>query len=140
MPTFIHGKGAYFALSNTSSTAAAVNFSSGISEVTLPRSVDTAEVTSFGDNDRNYIAGLRSGTISVTGMFASTYEEKVATMLASSKTNLAWVFGPAGNASGRTRRKGQAIVTGYEVGAPVADKVSMKIDLQITGAVSTGTF
>lgn len=140
MPTFIHGKGSYFGLSNTSSTSALVNFSSGVSEVTLPRSVDTAEVTSYGDNDRNYIAGLRSGTISVTGMFASTYEEKVATMMASSKTNLAWVFGPAGNGSGKTKRSGKGIVTGYEVGAPVGDKVSMKIDLQITGAVSTGSF
>lgn len=139
MPSFVHGKGAYFALSNTSSTAGLINLSSGIEEVTLPRSVDTAEVTSYGDNDRNYIAGLRSGTVSVSGIWASTYEEKIAPLLGSA-TLFPFSFGPAGNASGRRREKGTAILTSYEVGAPVGDKVSMKIDLQITGAVTSTSF
>lgn len=140
MPTFVHGKGAYLGISTTTSTGAIVNFSSGVTEVSMPRSVDTAEVTTYGDNDRNYIPGLRTGTMSVTGIFASTYEEKVVTMMASSKTSLAFLFGPAGNSAGKRKEKGQAIVTGYEVGAPVGDKVSMKIDLQITGAVTSTAF
>jgi len=143
MPTFIHGKGAYFALSTattkTSTNATFINFSSGVEEVSLPRSVDTAEITTYGDGDREYIAGLRSGTISVTGIWASTYEEKIVTSLGSSKS-VAFSFGPAGNTAGRRRERGKGIITSYEIGAPVGDKVSMSFEIQITGAVASTTF
>ena len=132
MPTFYHGKGASFQFGGT-------NFSSGIEEVSFPRSVDTAEVTTYGDNDRNYIAGLRSGSISVSGIFASSYEAIIAPFLGGS-TALTFIFGPTSTASGRRKESGSCILTGYEVGAPVGDKVSMKIDLMITGAVTSGTF
>lgn len=139
MPNFVHGKGSYFALSNTSSTSGLINLSSGIEEVSMPRTIDTAEVTSYGDSDRNYIAGLRSGTISITGMFASTYEEKIAPLLGSA-TLYPWAFGPGSTASLSRKEKGKAIITSYEVGAPVGDKVSMKINLQITGAITSTKF
>jgi len=145
MPTFVHGKGSHFSWStaagttSNSTTATYINLSSGIEEVSLPRSVDTAEVTTYGDNDRNYIAGLRSGTVSVTGIFASTYEEKIAPALGSTK--LGWIsFGPAGNAVASRRELARTIITGYEVGAPFGDKVSMKIDFQITGPVKSTKF
>lgn len=144
MPTYAHGKGSYFALSTattkTSTAATYINYSSGLEDVSLPRSVDTAEVTNFGSaGDKAFIAGLRSGTISVSGIWASTYEEKIVTALGSSKS-VAFSFGPAGNAAGRRRERGKAIVTGYEVGASVGDKVTMKIDLTITGPVASTTF
>lgn len=145
MPTFIHGKGSYFAWSTAAGTTsnsgsvAYTNLSSGIEEVSFPRSVDTAEVTTYGDNDRNYIAGLRSGTVSVTGIWASTYEEKIAPALGSTK--LGWVsFGPSGNAATSRRELARTIITGYEAGAPVGDKVSMKIDFMITGPVTSTKF
>lgn len=139
MPTFVHGKGAYFALSNTSSTSALINMSSGIEEVSFPRTVDTSEVTTYGDNDRNYIAGLRSGTVSVTGIFASTYEEKIAPLLGDSRL-FPLVFGPAGSAVNSRKEKAVGIITNYEVGAPVGDKVSMKFTVQVSGAVTSTKF
>jgi len=143
MPTFVHGKGAFFSMSSGTTavigSASFINFSSGIEEVSLPRSVDTAEVTTYGDNDKNFIAGLRSGTVSVSGIWASTYEEKIAPLLGTA--NSSWFkFGPASNTAGKRQENGKAIVTSYEIGVPVGDKVSMKFDLQITGAVTSTVF
>jgi predicted secreted protein len=137
MPTFLHGKGSYFSI--TTIAGATVKMSSGLEEVSFPRSVDTAEVTTYGKNDRNFIAGLRSGTISVTGIFASTFEEKIAPLLGSTAlTN--FTFGPGSTATGARKEKGSAIVTSYEVGAPVGDKVSMKMSLQVTGTITSTKF
>jgi len=129
MPTFIHGKGASFFFNS-------VRYSSGIEEVSFPRSVDTAEVTTYGDNDRNYIAGLRGASISVTGIWASTYENLIAPLLGSTAAS-AFVFSPGSTAATNRKETGNAFITGYEVGAPVGDKVSMKIDFMVTGAVTS---
>lgn len=138
MPTYRHGKGSQFWLSNSSSTASAVKLSSGIEELTFSRSIDTAEVTAYQDNDRNYIAGLRSATISLTGIFASTYESHLAGIIAApTAAGQAFVFAPGSTATNNRKEKGLAILTSYEVGAPVGDKVNMKVNLQVTGAVTS---
>ena len=40
--------------------------------VNASASMDPSEVTTFGDNDRSYIPGLRDGTLSFDGLFAAS--------------------------------------------------------------------
>lgn len=135
-PTFRHGKGANFWLDNASGTL--VGFSSGVDDVTLSRSMDAAEVTTFGDNDKNYIVGLRGATISVSGHFASTYAEILDALLGSTLASLSFEYSPDGStAVARHLLKGECLMTGLEYGSPVSDKVGMSFDLLVTGAVTS---
>jgi len=61
MPTFKHGKNAQFELEGT-------NLSNTLNEITLPREVETAETTAFGDQDKTYITGLSDATVSLSNV------------------------------------------------------------------------
>lgn len=138
-PTYRHSKIGY--LSFTSSTGGTVNFSSGVDESSLERTVETAEVTAYGDNDKVYLAGLRDATVSASGHFASTYDEKLNPLLGSTTlSTITW--GPHGNTTGQNRRKftASAILTSYSMDAPVGDKASIETEWQLTGAVTSTKF
>lgn len=135
-PTFRHGKGANFKLDNASGSL--TNFSSGVDDVSISRSVDMAETTTYGDNDKTYIPGLRGATISVSGHFASTYAEILDALLGLSSASLSFEYSPDGStAAGRHLLLGECWVTGLEYGAPVSGKVNMSFDVLITGAVTS---
>lgn len=132
-----HGKGSALYLDSTAGTL--VNLSSGLDEMTLSRELDTAEITSFGDNDRSYIPGLRGATLSFSGMFSSTHAEILDGAFGRNSTaSLSWEFNPDGStAATRHLLKGEGFVTSLEYGAPVDDKVTMSGELQVTGAVTS---
>ena len=136
-PTFVHGKSGYFAMTDTGGST--INFSSGLTDLSIDRSLDTAEVTAMGDNDRAYVVGLRGATLSVSGHFASTYAEKIDGMLGNS-TATNWTFGPAGSGSGSRKYTGAAHLTSLAYSGTVDGKVDMSFSLQVTGAVTSTTF
>lgn len=136
-PSFRAGKSAMFTL--TSATGGTINYSSGLDDASLERAAKALDVTTFGDGDEVYIAGLRGGTISLSGHFASTYEEKLSALLGHSTTPQ-WVYGPESSANTRRKLSGGAILTKFSIGSPVDDKVSMSFDLQLSGAITSTTF
>ena len=137
MPSFRSAKSGYFSL--TSATGGVINYSSGVDNVQLSRSVQDLVVTSFGDNDNVRIAGLRDASISVSGHFASTYEEKLSAALGHS-TTLSWIYGPESTSNTRRKLSGAAILTGFTIGGSVDGKVDMSFDLACSGAITATTF
>lgn len=135
-PTFKHGKGSFLSLAITGST---VNLSSGLDDVTFTRNADTAEITTYGDNDRSYLVGLRDATANFSGHWSSTHETFLNARLGST-TALTMKFGPGGNASGARQYQAGVILTSLEVGAPVGDKVSLSGTIQVSGAVTSTAF
>lgn len=136
-PSFRSGKSAYFTLS--SATGGVINYSSGLDDASLERVANALNVTTFGDSDNNYIAGLRDATLSLSGHFASTYEEKLSAALGHS-TTLSWVYGPESTSNTRRKLSGGGILTGFTIGAPVDDKVSMSFTVQCSGTITSTTF
>ena len=136
-PSFRPGKNAYFSL--TSATGGTINYSSGLDDASLDRVANALKVTTFGDSDNVYIAGLRDATLSLSGSFASTYEEKLSALLGHSTTPQ-WVYGPESTSNTRRKLSGGAILTSFNIGSPVDDKVSMSFDLQCSGAITSTTF
>lgn len=136
-PSFRSAKNAFFSL--TSATGGTVNYSSGLDDASIERVAKALDVTTFGDSDEVYIAGLRGGTLSLSGHFASTYEEKLSALLGHSTTPQ-WIYGPESTSNTRRKLSGGGIVTKFDIGSPVADKVSMSFDLQLSGAVTSTTF
>jgi predicted secreted protein len=132
---FVHGKVAVFKIDN--SAGSLTDISAYCDNVDFPLTADTAEVTTFGDDFKDYIPGLRDGTISISGSFDATVDALLAGILLKAGT---YEFGPAGGAGGAIRYTGEAICTAYNVSAPVGDKVSFSAEFQATGTMTRDTF
>jgi len=131
---FVHGKTAVFKIDN--SAGSLQDISAYCDSVDFPMTMDTAEVTTFGDSSKEYLAGLKDATISISGSWDATADA----ILAALTTAGTFEYGPAGSASGAVKYTGEAILTGYTVNAPVGDKVSFSAEFQVTGAVTHTTF
>jgi hypothetical protein len=143
MPTFRHGKSAKFQLDNAAGTL--VDISNVIEEVSLSRSVETAEVTALGNSSKAYIMGLQDGTISVSGRFDATVDAQIqgviAALAAGSLASASFEYKANSAATSATNPAytGECFVTSYELSAPVGDVVTFSLDLQITGDVTRAT-
>lgn len=142
MPTFKHGKNAHFALDGTAGSLVVI--SDTLNEVSLPREIETAETTAFGDGDKTYITGLGDATISLSGMFDSTVDTQIAGNIANLKSgsvsSLSFEYGPSGSAASSPKLTGEALVTSYEVSSPVGDVITYSLELQVTGGITADTF
>ncbi len=116
-----------------------MNLSSGLTEFSVSRALETADITSFGDNDRSYIPGLRGATISFAGNFSSTHAEVMDGIIGRNSTaTLSVEVNPDGStAAGRHLLKAETFITSLEYGVPVDDKVTMSGELLVTGAVTS---
>ena len=65
MPTFRHGK-------NVKIFVDEFDFSSYFNDVSASTMVETAETSTFGASAKEYIPGLKDGTVSLSGMFEAT--------------------------------------------------------------------
>ena len=136
-PSFRSAKNAFFSI--TSATGGTINLSSGLDDASLDRMANALDVTTFGDNDKNYIAGLRDANISLSGHFASTYEEKLYPLLGSTAGG-SWVYGPESTSNTRRKYSGASVVTQVTIGTPVDGKADMSVKLQVSGAITATTF
>ena len=136
MPTFVHGKSTDFALDDTSGTSR--NISNTITSVDFPETLDTAETTAFGSSAKSYIVGLTDATISVSGIWDATVDGYIAG--GAEPASRSFIFGPAGSTVSNVKYTGEAIVTSYSISNPVGDVVTYSLDLQVTGAITRGTY
>ena len=135
MPTFAHGKSTDFALDDTGGTSRSL--ANTLTDVSFPQSIDTAETTAFGSTNKSYIVGLKDTTISVSGIWDATVDGYISGTEPASRS---FIYGPAGSTGGNVKYTGEAIMTNYSVSNPVGDVVTYSLDLQITGAVTRGTY
>lgn len=134
---FVHGKSAAFKLDNSSGSL--VDYSAYLEEVSMPRSIETAETTTFGSSAKSYITGLSDATISISGKFDSAADATLAAVLGQAAT-LSFEYGPAGSTAGLIKYSGECIMTSYEIGASVGDAVTASVELQVTGTITRGTW
>lgn len=132
---FVHGKTADFRIDNSGGSL--TDISTYCDNVDFPLTADTAEVTTFGDSSKEYIAGLKDATISISGSWDATADGVLAPIVGVAGS---FQYGPAGSTAGNIKFTGEAICTGYTVTAPVGDKVSFSAEFQVTGAVTRGTY
>ena len=136
-PTFRHAKDAFFSL--TSATGGTITCSSGFDDLALKRTVDTAEVTTYAEDDKVYLAGLRDGTIPFAGNFSSTHEKKFAALLGHS-TRPTFIYGPESNSTGRRKYTGKSILTSLDVSSPIGGRIAVAGTLQLSGAITSTVF
>ena len=141
MPNFRHGK-------NSRLIVSTIDASSLFNEMTMTHSVDTAETTVFGLDDRTYIAGQRDGTFSASGFLDATTAgtgDPFAKFRAAlgSTTNLiitAAPGAPGGSTltAGSMCHMGSGVVTGFETAAPAMGVVTAKFDAQVSDRYDIG--
>lgn len=125
MPTFRHGRNAKVAVNATDLSA---YFNSG----DVSRSMEPAEVTTFGSNSKAYIPGLMDGTVSLSGFFdgsANAVDAVLAGALQAATDTLV-TFAPEGFSIGSHTFQMQAQETSFQVSAPVADAVTTSAEFQ----------
>jgi predicted secreted protein len=135
LPTFYHGKDAAVFITDSGGTER--NLTDVATSVGIPVEVETAEVTTFNDDDKVYVTGLRDRTISLEGKWDATVDGYLAGLLGG--TARAWKVFPAGSAAGRPFYSGSAILTSYEVSAEIGDAIGFSAEFQNSGAVTRGT-
>lgn len=132
---FAHGKGGAFQLGSAGSESTLVDLSGFLDDVSFPEEVQTTETTTFGDDSRTYVVGLKDTTISLTGKFDATPDAQLAGALGNA-TALNFQYDPIGSTSGNPRYTGAAFITSYEISTSVDDTVTFSCDLQVTGDVT----
>jgi len=137
MPTFRHGKSTVFKVDNSGGTL--TDISNTLTDVSFPQSVDTAETSAFGTSAKTYVVGLTDATISISGMFDATVDAHLNGILGQAAT-VSFEYGPEGSTSSNVKYTGEAILTSYEKSGAIGDMVSYSAELQVSGAVTRGTY
>jgi len=102
--------------------------------------VETAETTAFGQDAKTYIAGLKDGTLSGSGMFdgaVGAVDDTLTSVIGAESTDVV-TLAPDGAVAGRAAYSLSARETSYEISSPVGDVVSVSLEVQADGGVSRG--
>jgi hypothetical protein len=132
-PTFLHGKG-------TKVLANAIDMSCALNDVSYDHSVETADVTTFCDNDRKYIPGQRTGSMSMSGFHDGSTAETDRQMqnIAGGSSAAVFTVGPSGDTIGNSAALINGHVTSYSVTSPAGDVVGASIGVQFSSQMHTG--
>ena len=132
MATFRHGKKTSVLLNGT-------DMSPFLNEATQTQEIETAETTTFSDDDKTYITGLADGTISTSGLFDSTAgaSDAVLSGLIGEEDNTFTVL-PEGATAGRRSIIANGQLTSYEVSSPVGDVIAISAEVQADGGLFSG--
>lgn len=136
MPSFVHGKGIKV-LCN------AMNLSQILNDATVTTTVDTAETTVFGDNDKTYIVGMRDAVANFGGLIDRSTAGRVQDVVQNALGNASaqnWTVGVEGDSVGSNAKLFQAFGNNFEVSSPVAGVVGVSIAVQVTDRADFGTW
>jgi hypothetical protein len=131
---FTHGKNAVFYLGGIT---AAHSITAYCDSIDCNLTDDVAEVSVFGTVQKPYVAGLRDGTISLSGPWCSAAETIIA---ATRGVSAEFNYGPTGSASTTVRWAGSAICTSYSVRTDLSGAGRFDATLQQNGSASLTTW
>lgn len=135
MATPIHGKGVRVLCDER-------DLSDFLREVQVSAEAETSDVTTFGDNDRSFIPGIRDATYSFDGLFAAstTAADDIANFFDGSiggSTRHVYTVDLTRSTGGRAWLI-FADNTQYDISSPLSDVVSLSVDAQASGGYRGG--
>lgn len=140
---FVHGKNSSVKIDNAAGVL--TDISSVCNTIDLPRSLDTSDVTTFGKNAKEYIAGLNDGTVSISGLYDPAIDATLSAafdaVAAGTLPTASVEYAPAGLPASATKPvfKQEVIWTSYSTTGSVSDPTGFKLEGQRTGAVTRAT-
>ena len=134
MPTFTHGKSAAFKLDDSGGTLR--DISNVLTDVSVSRTADVAEVSAFSNSSKAYVAGLKDANITISGSFDATVDGYLKGILG---VEVDFEFYPIGTTSGNPKASGKVIMTSYDRTPDVGGAVGFSAAFQVSGDVTEGT-
>lgn len=134
MPTFTHGKNAAFKVDDSGGTIR--DISNVLTDVSVSRTADVAEVSAFSNTSKSFVAGLTDGSITLTGSFDTTVDGYLKGIIGLVKD---FEFYPIGTSGGSPKASGTAILTSYDRSPDIGGAVGFSASFQITGNVTEAT-
>ena len=132
MPTFNHGKNAVVLLDNT-------NLSTTLTDASVSLTADVAETSTFTASSKTYVAGLKDGTVTLSGYFETTSPDADAEFLAQlGSSGSAYSIAPIGYTRGNPTEFGNVIETSYDRSADIGSVVAVAVAFQFDGDAHNG--
>ncbi len=135
MPTFTHGKSAVFKIDDSGGTLR--DISNVLTDVSISKTADVAEVSAFSNSSKAYVAGLKDAVITISGSFDATVDGYLKAIVGTAAGS--FEFYPIGSTSGLPKASGNAICTSYDRTPDVGGAVSFSASFQVSGDVTEGT-
>ena len=102
-------------------------------------SANQLDVSVFGTQAQAFLNGQTSGQISVGGPLDATLHTLIAGLYTSGSMS-SFIYGPGGSVATQARLAGSFNVASYNVKSSASGRVEYSASLQISGAISAGTF
>lgn len=134
---FSHGSKAVIKFGTSSTPSTPTDISVYVTNVSAPFSAETHEVTTLGATSKNYIPGLKDGTISIEGKFDPAVDAHLAGIAG---LQVAFEYGPQGSTAGSVKYTGNCICTSYNPETPVGAEATFSAEFQLTGGWTRGTY
>lgn len=134
MPTFTHGKNAAFKIDDSGGTLR--DISNVLTDVSISRTADVAEVSAFSNSSKAYVAGLKDATLTISGSFDATVDGYLSGILGAEGS---FEFYPIGTTGGNPKASGEAIMTSYDRTPDIGGAVTFTAAFQVSGDVTEGT-
>ena|SRR5210317_1189704 len=135
MPTFNHGKNAVVLLDNT-------NLSTTLTDASVSLTADVAETSTFSggaSSGKTYVAGLKDGTVTLSGYFESSSPDADAEFLSQlGSSGSAFTIAPIGHTRGNPTEFGNVIGTSYDRSADIGSVVAVAVAFQFDGDAHNG--
>ena len=135
MPTFTHGKSAVFKIDDSGGTLR--DISNVLTDVSISKTADVAEVSAFSNSSKAYVAGLKDAVITISGSFDATVDGYLKAIVGTAAGS--FEFYPIGTTGGNPKASGDAICTSYDRTPDVGGAVSFSASFQVSGDVTEGT-
>jgi len=134
MPTFTHGKNAAFKIDDSGGTLR--DISDVLTDVSISRTADVAEVSAFSNSSKAFVSGLKDETLTISGSFDATVDGYLSGILGSEGS---FEFYPIGTTGGNPKASGEAIMTSYDRTPDIGGAVTFSAAFQVSGDVTEGT-
>jgi hypothetical protein len=139
---FKPGFSAWFALDNVAGTL--TNLSHYTDNVDHPQTVETLDVSVFGTTSKAFITGLTDGdTIAISGPYDVTMYTHLTALKAAQaagSSTATYTYGPGGSVASQAKISCEAWVSSVGLSTGVGGRAELSASLQVTGAVTNGTW
>jgi len=137
------GRDAYFSLDNQAGTV--TDLTPDLTSIEFSTDKGIVDVTTMGDNYRDYLAGIADAKIKIEGIYDSSSINKAGSMIFNSAhgtatASLSYVYAPQGTASGKQKLTGECFLVSASLPSGLDDAVTFSADYQSTGTVTLATY
>ena len=130
MPDFVHGRFAKLKIRDANGNL--VDISDYLLSVSLPRTIEASETTTFGHNFKTYIPGMGDATMSCEFRWAPFIEELLSGLI---QRVTDFEYYPNGEASGKIKYTADCMMTSFPDESNVSDVKGGSAEFQVSDSV-----